>query len=561
MGNRRSLASTSERTPRGSFAALATQTREVSPARPTPHARAYAVPAVEPGRKWFWPGVGGLTAAVAVFLLARLTAWPPHEDETLALFVGRNSLGGLFHTVQTERGGAPLHFLCAWLVVHLGGGLVGLRLFSALFAVASVPVVALLARRIAGAVPALVATALVSASWMLLFHGIYGRMYSLFLLTSAVSYLACLDAVARGGGRRWALWALAVLLTVATHPYGALVLASQVVYVLTRARTRAAFVAIGSVALLGTPFWYSDLVLAGRFDVGVGSGGKKLDGPWAVLEYLFRVAGDFTAGYTLAIVAVLVVAAVGARVLWLANRNGALLTAAVIGVPTAGFLLGRFGESTSPESRHLIFALPFFAVLVALGLIQLTRRRIPILVAAVVVRVGAVVAWGWDTPAPLYPGEPASRVEARKAASEWLAQRVRKDDVLFGYEPLYLGGWERDRKRFSSTVVPRADAKLALDSLREAKSLGHGVWVFDASDTNNFTQQMTIPLRYPNPASDFEARVFGPFLVIRTRRPTVTPKQFLIDSRQAELVGKSLFMGDADVNLLTVDRALSRLER
>ena len=533
----------------------------MSPARPTPHARAYAVSAVEPGRKWFWPGVGGLTAAVAVFLLVRLTAWPPHEDETLALFVGRNSLGGLFHTVQTERGGAPLHFLFAWLVVHLGGGLVGLRLFSALFAVASVPVVALLARRIAGAVPALIATTLVSASWMLLFHGIYGRMYSLFLLTSAVSYLACLDAVARGGGRRWALWALAVLLTVATHPYGALVLASQVVYVLARARTRDALLAIGSVALLGTPFWYSDLVLAGRFDVGVGSGGKKLDGPSAVLDYLFRVAGDFTVGYTLAIVAVLVVAAVGARVLRLRDRNAALLTACVIGVPTAAFLLGRFGESTSPESRHLIFVLPFFAVLVALGLMQLTRRRVPLLVAAVVVLAGAEVAWGWDKTAPLYKGEPASRVEARKEASEWLAQRARKDDVLFGYEPLYLGGWERNRKRFSTTVVPRADAKLALDSLREAKSLGHGVWVFDASDTNNFTQQMHIPLRYPNPASDFEARVFGPFLVIRTRRPTVTPKQFLIDSRQAELVGKSLYMGDADVNLVTVDRALSRLER
>ena len=533
----------------------------MSPARPTPHARAYAVSAVEPGREWFWPGVGGLTAAVAVFLLLRLTAWPPHEDETLALFVGRNSLGGLFHTVQTERGGAPLHFLFAWLVVHLGGGLVGLRLFSALFAVASVPVVALLARRIAGAVPALIATTLVSASWMLLFHGIYGRMYSLFLLTSAVSYLACLDAVARGGGRRWALWALAVLLTVATHPYGALVLASQVVYVLARARTRDALLAIGSVALLGTPFWYSDLVLAGRFDVGVGSGGKKLDGPSAVLDYLFRVAGDFTVGYTLAIVAVLVVAAVGARVLRLRDRNAALLTACVIGVPTAAFLLGRFGESTSPESRHLIFVLPFFAVLVALGLMQLTRRSVPLLVAAVVVLAGAELAWGWDKTAPLYKGEPASRVEARKEASEWLAQRARKDDVLFGYEPLYLGGWERNRKRFSTTVVPRADAKLALDSLREAKSLGHGVWVFDASDTNNFTQQMHIPLRYPNPASDFEARVFGPFLVIRTRRPTVTPKQFLIDSRQAELVGKSLYMGDADVNLVTVDRALSRLER
>jgi hypothetical protein len=540
---------------------LATQTREVSPARPTPYARAYAVSAVEPGRKLFWPGVGGLTAAVAIFLVARLTAWPPHEDETLALFVGRKSLGGLFRTVQTERGGAPLHFLCAWLVVHLGGGLVGLRLFSALFAVASVPVMALLARRIAGATPALVATALVSASWMLLFHGIYGRMYSLFLLTSALSYLACLAAVTYGSRRRWALWALAVLATVATHPYGALVLASQVVYVLARARTRVALVSIGAVALLGVPFWYSDLVLAGRFDVGVGSGGKKLNGPWAVLEYLFRVAGDFTTGYTLAIVGVLLVAAVGARVLWFGNRSAAVLTACVIGVPIAAFLLGRFGESTSPESRHLIFVLPFFAVLVALGLIRLTRRRLPILVAAVVLLAGAEVAWGWDKTAPLYKGEPAVRVEARKEASEWLAQKARKNDVLFGYEPLYLGGWERDRAGFSATVVPRADAKLALDSLREAPSLGHGVWVFDASDTNNFTQKLTIPLRYPSPRELFQARVFGPFLVIRSREPTRTPKEFLIDTRQAQILGRSLGAGDADVNLLTADRALSRLER
>jgi hypothetical protein len=509
----------------------------------------------------FWPGVGGLTTAVAVFLLARLTAWPPHEDETLALFVGRESLGDLITTVQSERGGAPLHFLCAWLVVHLGGGLVGLRLFSALFAVASVPAVALLARRIAGAKPALVATALVAASWMLLFHGIYGRMYSLFLLTSTLSYLACLSAVERGGGRRWALWALAVLVTVATHPYGALVLASQLVYVLARARTREAVLAIGAIVVLATPFWYSDLVLAGRFDVGVGSGGKKLDGPSAVFEYLFRVAGDFTAGYTLAIVAVLLVAVVGAHTLWWRNRDAALLTASVIGVPTVAFLLGRFGESTSPESRHLIFVLPFFAVLVALGLIELTRRRPPLLIGAVALLVVAEVAWGWHKTAPLYQGEPAVRVEARDAASDWLAQVARPDDVLFGYEPLYLGGWERERDRFPSTVVPRADAKLALDSLREAPALGRGFWVFDASDTNNFTPQLEIPLRFPNPASDYEARVFGPFLVIRSRRPTLTPRQFLIESHQVELVGKSLYMGDADVNLVTVDRALSTLER
>jgi uncharacterized membrane protein len=205
------------------------------PARP-----AYLIPraTLEPSPRTFWLGVAACSIAVAGFLLARLTAWPPHEDETLALFVGRESLPDLLETVQRERGGAPLHFLVAWLVAHLGGGLEALRFFSALFAVASVPVIAALCARLAGRAAALIATALVSASWMLLFHGIYGRMYSLFLLTSTLSYLAFLVAVERGGRRRWALWVAAILAVVATHPYGALVLASQCLYVVARARTR-----------------------------------------------------------------------------------------------------------------------------------------------------------------------------------------------------------------------------------------------------------------------------------------------------------------------------------
>ena len=156
---------------------------------------------------------------------------------------------------------------------------------------------------------------------------------------------------------------------------------------------------------------------------------------------------------------------------------------------------------------------------------------------------------------------PAARVEAREAASAWLARTSRPDDVLFGYDPLYLGAWERDRSAFSDTVIPRADAKLALRSLREAAPLGRGVWVFDASDTNNFTQKLTIPLRYPSPEADFEARAFGPFLVIRSKRPLRTPMAFLLETRQAQILGRSLGSGDADVNLLTADQALSTLER
>ena len=80
---------------------------------------------------WFAWGVAGCVVAVATFLFSRLTAWPPHEDETLALFVGGRPLGQLLDIVLEERGGAPLHYLLAGVAAHSGGGLTALRLGSA----------------------------------------------------------------------------------------------------------------------------------------------------------------------------------------------------------------------------------------------------------------------------------------------------------------------------------------------------------------------------------------------------------------------------------------------
>ena len=67
------------------------------PASTRPARAAYVVPraTLEPSPRWFWLGVAACSIAVAGFLLFRLTAWPPHEDETLALFVGRESLPDL----------------------------------------------------------------------------------------------------------------------------------------------------------------------------------------------------------------------------------------------------------------------------------------------------------------------------------------------------------------------------------------------------------------------------------------------------------------------------------
>ena len=53
--------------------------------------------------------------------------------------------------------------------------------------------------------------------------------------------------------------------------------------------------------------------------------------------------------------------------------------------------------------------------------------------------------------------------------------------------------------------------------------------------------------------------MFGPYLVVRTREPTRTPAEYLERAAQVMVVGKSLFIGDADINFVTVRRAAERL--
>jgi len=527
-----------------------TQTAEASPAsRPLVATTRAFVQA-----NALWIGVGAVTAAASAFLLHQLMAWPPHEDETLALFVGRDSLAGVVEHVTRDRGGAPLHFVFAYAVAHLGLGLGSLRLVSAAFAVASLPLIALLGRRLAGRSAALIATALVAGSWVFLFHGVYARMYSLFLFLSLLSFVLLLRALDRGTWQSWSLWGGAILLAVASHPYGALVLAAQGVFVLAahRERLRQALIAFAAVGVVGVPFWLTDLVLAGRFDVGVGGHGAKLGGPWAVITYLWQTAGDFSTGRWPVLVVVLVLALIG---LVTVRTEARALALCVIGVPVAAFLAARLGGSTSPESRHLIFVLPFFAILVAAGMLRATRRRPAAAIVLTAALVILEVSWAWHRTPQLFEWEPNKRQATRAQAEGFLAATSRPDDLLFGYEPVFLGAWERN-KSFPDVVLPRADAVLALKTLqRQPKPLGRGVWVLDASERNNLKPRLEMENRDPGPPGLFETRVYGPFLILRTREPVKSEDAYLTAAARVMLVGRSLGIGDADVNMQTIELA------
>jgi hypothetical protein len=217
----------------------------------------------------------------------------------------------------------------------------------------------------------------------------------------------------------------------------------------------------------------------------------------------------------------------------------------------------------SLESRHLIFTLPLFAMLVAAGLLRLARPArswAPVaLGAALVVLLVGEVAWGVHRTPWMYRGEPEVRKEARERAAVWLAATSRPNDVLFGYEPLYLDALEQGAP-FGRTIVQRADPSLALDTLAEANSpLGRGVWVFDATDQLDASKQR-FTVSDVSPGPQFEARAFGPFLVVRTKARTETAETFLRDTAVAEYQGKLIGIGDAGLNYQTAVTALARLQ-
>jgi hypothetical protein len=498
--------------------------------------------------------VGLTSTAVATVLAVFIQRWPPHEDETLALFVGRASLPHMLHTVIAQRGGAPLHFFLAWAVVHFGGALVALRAVSVLFAVASVPAIAVLGARLADRTTGVVAAILASATWVFLFHGIYGRMYSLFLFTSALSFIALLNALERGERRRFVLWGLALLAALASHPYAGIVLVAQALYVVLRGdRRRAALTTVGVVVVAATPFWFADLVLRDRLQIGVGGGGSRLGSPGAVAHYLWWVAGDFSAGPHAWLPAVLALAAAGFVLLAARRRAGALLTACVIVVPTIALTLARLNWTASPQSRHLIFALPIFSTLLAAALVGFGRLRPPLTAAVAAAAIGVLVVgearWADAKTPPLFHGEPSAQQHARTQAAAWLASTGRPDDVLLGYEPLYLVAWERNSS-LSHHTLPRADPKLLASALQSLPTpVGRGVWVFDADDTTNPVRRSRIKLVAPQPAHAFEARAFGPYLVIRSRTPLRTPLNYLFVSERVMRLGRTLGIGDADINL------------
>ena len=101
-----------------------------------------------------------------------------------------------------------------------------------------------------------------------------------------------------------------------------------------------------------------------------------------------------------------------------------------------------------------------------------------------------------------------------------------------------------------------AEANCTRCSFRNANLTGASLW---HANPPAHVPYLPGPPQVPSPQSAFEARVYGPFLVIRSRRPLVTRARYFSVSEEVMRLGRRLGIGDADVNLRALLGAESRL--
>jgi len=147
------------------------------------------------------------------------------------------SLGGMLHTIPRTESTPPLYYVLAWVWTRVFGfSEFGLRSFSALAGIATIPVACVLARRLAGRPASVVAGLLLAVSPLMVWFSQEARAYALATLLGTITVL-CAVGWLQDRRRGWLVgWALAGALGVATHYFVVFILAPEVALLWWRSR-------------------------------------------------------------------------------------------------------------------------------------------------------------------------------------------------------------------------------------------------------------------------------------------------------------------------------------
>jgi mannosyltransferase len=312
-----------------------------------------------------------------------------------------------------------------------------LRLFSALWALASIPVLWLIARRVGGEAAALPAVLLFAVSPVGLYYSVEGRMYSLMLFL-AVSMVALTLGLGSGQAKPWVIpaWSAVSAAALLTHYFCGFVWVACLAWLVMRARRiRWTWIAGGVVltALLVLP-WYVLLPESlGRWRVTWYWLYVPIDLRRA-LSAPFWLVWNFLSGQgfwaplprsrwlaALAFTVVAVALALLGRRLFAGERGLVGLWVAAACTGPVVFDLMR-GTNTSAIPRYALAGLPGVLILAAVGLSRLRP--------AVRVAVLLAILLAWSSPVRAIFQPPYRQYEPYRQVAAMLDAATTADDLV-----------------------------------------------------------------------------------------------------------------------------------
>ncbi|MEJ2209248.1 MAG: glycosyltransferase family 39 protein [Anaerolineae bacterium] len=356
------------------------------------------------------------------------------RDEVDAIRFARRPLAALLETFRTPGQNGPLYYLLLrpWLELA-GQGEFALRFFSTLFGVLAVALTARLGRRLFPARPAvgLLAALLAATAPYLVWYGQEGKMYTLVVALVLLSTERYTAALLRGGWQRWLAYVVFTSLLFYVHLTAVLIVPAQALafFLVGREVRRARWKGwLASLAALTVPYlpllaWQWPLLRAGGQ-----TGYAFVPLPQMVLSlltsYSLGVVGHGAPWALVPFVALLL--AVGLGRAWpgraLRAPRGILLCWLV--VPVVGFFLVTLLRPIY-TARYLIFVLPAYLLLLAVGL-EAVARHSRLLAAALLLGLLALNGWGlWlQARTPL-------KADFRAATAYVVEHRAADDLLLF----------------------------------------------------------------------------------------------------------------------------------
>jgi mannosyltransferase len=323
--------------------------------------------------------VVGVAAVVTLALVLPSYARRPFWFDELASLeiAGLGPRAFIDYVLGVESNMALYHgVLALWL--RLGGDEAWVRLPSIVFAIATLPFLFGLGRRLFDRTTAILAVALMCVNVSYVGYARDARSYALVLLLVTASFFFLVRGVQDARSRDWAAWALLAALAVWAHLLAALVVVAQMAFLLLERRSvsrRQALAAVSGVVVLLVPVMLAVLL-----------GGQSAQLDWLGRPGLRQLPGlvewFVESPATLVVYLAGVVAALVAGVRARERRPYTLLVLWLLVPPALTFVVSYLGDPVYLY-RYFLICLPALVLLVAVGFARLRPLWLGVALTAV----------------------------------------------------------------------------------------------------------------------------------------------------------------------------------